>query len=279
MLSRDETKQDECRKRYPDVQYVLGDVCSGHTVDRVMQGKDIVIHTAAIKYVPDAEFNVTECTRVNVKGTEIVLMSAAWHEVPKVVFVSTDKACQPVNVYGMTKALGERLVCESGMWFPMNATYTRYGNVIGSTGSVVPVFKQQLRDQGYITVTDPHMTRFWMTVDEAVDCILEALGCESGCGVIPKARAMKMGELASAIAGNGDLVKVVGVRPGEKMHETLVHEQESVRASDCGSKLYYFLQPVGSVPSNHTFEYKSSAPYEWLDIESLLAAAEDAENV
>jgi UDP-N-acetylglucosamine 4,6-dehydratase len=254
-----------------------------------MLDKNIVIHTAAIKYVPDAEFNVAECIRVNVLGTQNVCMSAAYQMVEKVVFISTDKACQPVNVYGMTKALGERTVSEAARWWTdvkganTRYTFTRYGNVIGSTGSVIPVFKQQLRDQGYITVTDPFMTRFWMTIDEAVDCILEALGCESGCGVIPKARAMKMGELAAAIAGTDgrkdSLVKVTGVRPGEKMHETLVHEQESVRASDCGSKLYYFLQPVGYPPSNHTFEYKSSAPYEWLTIEDLLEAAEDAESV
>lgn len=277
VLSRDETKQDECRKRYPNVEYVLGDICNSATVDRVMQGKDTVIHTAAIKYVPDAEFNVQECIRVNVEGLERVLSAAAWHEVKNFVFVSTDKAVQPINVYGMTKALGERLVCEFGKWYPMRATFTRYGNVLCSTGSVIPNFKAQLAKNGEVTVTDPTMTRFWLTIEEAVDLVLEALVQSSGTGVIPKARAMRIGDIASAVAG--DKVRIIGVRPGEKQHEDLIHRQESLRACDMGSKLYYFLNPVGGIQHDFPFSYSSDKPWEWLSEHDLLAAIDDAESV
>lgn len=277
VLSRDETKQDECRKRYPNVEYVLGDICDDEMVERVMRSKDTVIHTAAMKYVPDAEFNVQECIRVNVEGLQTVLHWADWCDVPHVVFVSTDKAVQPINVYGMTKALGERLVCEQARWSHGSFNFTRYGNVLGSTGSVIPMFKKQLACNGEVTLTDPQMTRFWLTIDEAVDLVLEALAQSSGVGVIPKARAMKMGDLARAIAG--DHVKVIGVRPGEKPHEDLIHLQESVRVQDIGSHLYYYLEPVGTPPNHAPFEYRSDHPYEWLSCEDLMAAIADAETV
>jgi UDP-N-acetylglucosamine 4,6-dehydratase len=276
VLSRDETKQDECRKRYPDVEYVLGDICDSDTVDRVMRGKTSVIHTAAMKYVPDAEFNVAECIRVNVEGLENVLHWADWYYT-NVVFVSTDKAVQPINVYGMTKALGERLVCESSKWTSSKFNFTRYGNVLCSTGSVIPYFKKQLATQGEVTVTNPYMTRFWLTIDEAVDLVLEAFAQPTGVGVIPKARAMRIGTIASVIAG--DKVRVIGARPGEKMDEDLIHLQESVRVQDMGSKLYYYLNPVGSEAGGIPFQYTSSNPHEWLTCDDLLAAIEDAETV
>lgn len=276
VLSRDETKQDECRKRYPFAEYVLGDICDYDMVDRVMRGMDTVIHTAAIKYVPDAEFNVAECIRVNVIGLQNVLHWADWYDTD-MVFISTDKAVQPINVYGMTKALGERLVCEQARWSNAKFVFTRYGNVLCSTGSVIPYFKHQLACEGEVTVTNPYMTRFWLTIDEAVDLVLEALAQPSGVGVIPKARAMQIGDIASAIAG--DRVRVIGMRPGEKLNEDLIHEQESVRVQDMGSHRYYYINPIGTPAGGIPFSYSSNSPYEWLSCEALLEAIADAETV
>lgn len=273
VYSRDETKQDECRKRFPHAQYILGDVRDVDRLSMACRGQDIIIHTAAVKYVPDAERNVNECVDVNVLGTRAVLAQP----VEKIVCISTDKAARPTNVYGMTKAIGERLVCEAARFSSSLRVATRYGNVIGSTGSVIPAFFDQLRRLGYIEVTDPDMTRFWMSIDEAIDCILEALFCASGTIVIPKARAASIGAVAEAITKDEDY-KVIGKRPGEKMHEELVHEQESTRTYSEGD--YYYLTPNSMVESlQPPYSYASNKPREWITGDELMVAYEDAKCV
>lgn len=276
VYSRDEYKQVQCAQRWPDVKYVLGDVLNKDRLANCMRGADLVIHTAAVKFIPEAEYNVNEAIDVNVLGTRNVLQAAAEWGVKQVVVISTDKACQPLNVYGMTKALAERMVGEYARYYTGSTSYTacRYGNVIGSTGSVVPLFRQQALVHGEITVTDPDMTRYWITVDQAVDLILDACEASPGDIVIPTPAAMRIGDIANLF----DVpVKVVGVRPGEKRHEQLLHQQESVRAEFDG-KNYLLHQDTGLVYSE-PFVLSSGNPQVWLQPQAMLTAIQDAENV
>jgi UDP-N-acetylglucosamine 4,6-dehydratase len=275
VYSRDEYKQVQCAQRWPDVKYVLGDVTNQERLTNCMRGADLVIHTAAVKFIPEAELNVNECIDVNVLGSRAVLEAANKCGVPRCVAISTDKACQPLNVYGMTKALVERMVGEYARYAgPAGTQYTacRYGNVIGSTGSVVPLFRQQAETLSEITVTDPDMTRYWITVDEAVNLILDAANAASGDVVIPTPAAMRIGDIAALFQVP---VKVVGVRPGEKRHEQLLHQQESVRAEYDGKN--YLLHPTGVY--SEPFMLSSGSPKVWLSGNKMLAAMHDAENV
>lgn len=281
VYSRDEYKQVQCAQRWPDVKYVLGDVLN---VDRLTMalgsrdGYDLVIHTAAVKFIPEAELNVNECIDVNVIGTRNVLQAAGYAGVGRVVVISTDKACQPLNVYGMTKALAERMVGEFARYYSGRTEYTacRYGNVIGSTGSVVPLFKQQAEVKGEITVTDPDMTRYWITVDQAVDLILDAAKAQGGDIVIPTPAAMRIGDIAGLF---GVPVKVIGVRPGEKRHEQLLHQQESVRAEYDGKNYLLHSTEVVGKSYGEPFMLSSGSPQVWMQPETMLKAIRDAENV
>lgn len=280
VLSRDEHKQDLCKQRWPSVQYRLGDVTDPNCL-HVIKGMDLVIHTAAIKYIPEAEDNVEECIRVNVDGTRNVLGACERYDV-NVVCLSTDKATAPLNTYGITKALCERMV-GSAARRGVRCTAVRYGNVIGSTGSVIPLFNRQLRDQGYITITDPNMTRFWISVDQAIDLILEASN-NTQCGdvVIPKPAAMTIGELATLLVKNCSdwEIKVTGLRPGEKMHESLLDVAESVRAVDMDP--YYHLKPAWHKPvrlSEEAFTLSSNCPPVMLSDKWMLEAIKDSMEV
>ncbi len=227
VYSRDEYKQAQCRRKYKDVRYILGDVRDTERLALVADNFDFVIHTAALKYVPEGESNVSECISVNVGGTQSVIAAARAAEVERVVVISTDKAVAPSNVYGMTKALCERLVGETAdSYYGPIVTAVRYGNVIGSTGSVVPEFERQARESGCVTVTNPYMTRFWMPVDDAIDLIVLASNADKGSLLIPQPRAMELGHLVSAIVPDVKW-KATGLRPGEKMHEMLLTQAES----------------------------------------------------
>lgn len=277
IYSRDETKQDICRRKYPDFRYILGDIRDVDRLETSFVGHDIVIHAAAVKYIPEAEINVSECIDVNVQGTRNVLKAARRAGVHKVICLSTDKAVQPVNVYGMTKSLVERLVAEEAKHSKeMLVTGVRYGNVVGSTGSVIPFFRKQVKDNGTVTVTDPKMTRYWLSINHAIDLIIHATDTHSGNIIIPDLKAMKMGDLAALIAGNNP-VKVIGARPGEKQHESLLHFQESIRA--VRKHANYELFPTTFSGHSKPFELVSNKPVEWLGSDEMLAYIEDAENV
>lgn len=288
VYSRDELKQDQCKQHYgqDNIKYVLGDVRDYDRLLTAITSNDVrmVIHTAAIKYIPQAEFNVQECIDVNVEGTRNVLKAAYvscvnGHDM-QVVGISTDKACAPINVYGMTKALMERLFGEYAA-FGLYCSLARYGNVIGSTGSVIPKFKQQLSETGEITLTDPAMTRYWITIEEACRLVELAMTATSGSIIIPKPRSMLMAELAQALIDeycNDADIRVIGKRPGEKMHEALLHAQESPRARD--QHTCYELMHVGHIPSGDTFELSSEFPEGgWVTAQELTEAALDAELV
>lgn len=268
VYSRDETKQDICKRSYPGATYVLGDVTDlarlNHTLIRY--SVDTIIHAAAIKYIPEAEKNVEECIRVNVDGSRNVAEAAIMCSVDTVIGISTDKACEPINVYGATKMLMERLFREYGQLGVTKFVLTRYGNVVGSTGSVIPLFQKQI-EEGLVKVTDPHMTRFWISLNQAVKLIELALDAEPGQMIVPKAQAMTIGDLCEAlieISGEQSQVEIIGPRPGEKRHENLIHKYESVRAQDHGQ--YYI---IGDEVVGEPFVVSSGNPEVWLSREQL----------
>lgn len=269
VYSRDETKQDISRKAWK-AEYVLGDVRDKTRLIHTMQryGIDTVIHAAAIKYIPEAEKNVAECIAVNVEGSRNVAEAAIECGVDTVVGISTDKACEPINVYGCTKLLMERLWKEYS-WTDTRFVLTRYGNVVGSTGSVIPMFQRQMQE-GLITVTDPTMTRFWISINQAVELITTALALKSGEMLVPKAQAMTIGALAQSI-GQGCKIDVVGPRPGEKRHENLIHTYESVRATDIGR--FYV---IGNEIVGEPFVVSSGNPEIWLSDRMLASYMQEA---
>lgn len=279
VYSRDETKQDICRQQYPFAQYILGDVRDGDRLTAAMEGIDIVVHGGALKYIPEAELNAAECLAVNIDGARMVAKAALHTRVPRVVGISTDKAVQPVNVYGCSKMAMERLFAEvSG--FDTTFTCVRYGNVVGSTGSVIPLFRRQYAETGTVKVTDPKMTRFWMSVDEAIDLILIALRAVPGSIVIPLVRAMTLADTVRAAVGDDVPVEITGTRPGEKMHEALLHYQESVRVMKY--KAHFELLPVGldvGELGTEPFTLASHNPHYWMEVDEMRRLIADAENL
>lgn len=280
VYSRDEEKQASLKRRYPDVRMLLGDVRDIEHLKIAMAGHDIVIHAGAVKFVPEAEFNVHDTVDVNVFGSRNVAHAAAYAGVEKVIGISTDKAVLPVNTYGATKMLMERIFSEYSSNFDETIyTCVRYGNVIGSTGSIIPVFKDQLERTGRVTVTDPKMTRFWLTIDEAVGLILRAIDAPArGCTFVSKCPAMSLWDLANIITTE-DRIDIVGKRPGEKMHEELVAYAESVRTKNLGDGFLILPPTTPEVDVNESWTYASHSPARWIIAEEMRAAIEDAETV
>jgi UDP-N-acetylglucosamine 4,6-dehydratase len=277
VYSRDEEKQQQLRRRYPEVRCILGDVRDLERLTAACTGHDIVIHAAAVKYIPEAEHNVAECIAVNVDGSRNVALAAVRAGVKKVVGLSTDKACLPVNTYGMTKAIMERLFMEANRWSDTRFTTVRYGNVIGSTGSVIPLFRQQLADSGEVQVTDKNMSRFWLSVDQAINLICYALTWGCPATVVYRCPAMRIVELAEVMAV-GRPVKIIGIRPGEKMDERLVDYTESLRCVQDGD-YYALLPPIAEVNGDSPWTYVSSSPARWIEKDEMAAMIADSEEV
>jgi UDP-glucose 4-epimerase len=255
VYSRDEKKQYDMQDQYAGesrLRFVIGDVRDFGALMQAMRGVDIVYHAAALKQVPNCERYPMEAVLTNVVGAENIRRAAIAHEVSMVVSVSTDKAVKPVNVMGMTKALSEKvLLAEGAEEGPTRFVMVRYGNVIGSRGSVVPLFRQRIVDNRPLPVTNPEMTRFLLTLPEAIDLVFHATVHGRGghlyvrrmpaCTVLGLAQAM-----AKCCAGSPDYpIQISGVRPGEKIHETLVSEEEMIRAEE--SPWYYDIHPVGTL--------------------------------
>lgn len=247
IFSRDEKKQDDMRHLYqnPKIKFYIGDVRDCRSVDGAMKGVDFIFHAAALKQVPSCEFFPTQAVRTNVLGTENVLDSAIEHDVKNVVVLSTDKACYPINAMGISKAMMEKVAIAKGRQLGNgNGTViccTRYGNVMASRGSVIPLWMDQMEKGEVITVTDPNMTRFMMTLNDAVDLVIYAFqNGHNGDLFVQKAPAATLETLASAIKEllkKDTPVKVIGTRHGEKLYETLVTREEMARAEDMGN--YY----------------------------------------
>lgn len=243
IFSRDEKKQDDMRKRLnnPKIKFYIGDVRDKHSVDHVMRGVDYIFHAAALKQVPSCEFFPIQAVKTNVLGTENVMESAIQHNVKRAVILSTDKAVYPINAMGMSKALMEKVMVARSRGINGDGPVlcgTRYGNVMASRGSVIPLFVDQLKAGKPLTLTDPHMTRFMMTLDEAVDLVLYAFEHgNAGDIFVQKAPAATIEVLALALKelyNASNEIRVIGTRHGEKLYETLVNREEMVRAEDMG---------------------------------------------
>ena len=250
IFSRDELKQDDMRhyyqREYPEysnkLKLYIGDVRDRHSIDKAMHGVDFIFHAAALKQVPSCEFFPIEAVKTNVLGTENVLQSAVDYGVKKVICLSTDKAAYPVNAMGTSKAMMEKvIVAKARTISPEETTIccTRYGNVLCSRGSVVPLFISQIKEGKPLTITEPTMTRFVMTLEEAVELVVYAFqNAESGDIMVQKAPACTIEVLAQAVKeifGSKEETKIIGIRHGEKMYETLLTNEECANAIDMGN--------------------------------------------
>ena len=248
VLSRDEFKQHEMRIKLKDpdsLRFFLGDVRDLQRLQRAFAGADIVVHAAALKQVPALEYNPLEAVKTNVLGTQNVIDAALDNNVEKVLLISSDKAVNPVNLYGATKLCAEKLLIAANAYHrapksPPFFSAVRYGNVVGSRGSIVEILNSQ-KSGGVVTLTHPEMTRFWITLDKGVELVLNALNLMKGGEIfIPKLRAMKVADLISAVAP-GCETKIIGARAGEKMHEVLLNDDEVKRVKDIGA--CYLVEP------------------------------------
>ncbi len=257
IFSRDEDKQDKMRYDYPErdnLRFVIGDVRDRPSVERVMRNVDVVFHAAALKQVPSCEFNTLEAIKTNILGAQNIIDVALQYDVPKVVAISTDKAVEPVNAMGMTKALQEKLMISANLFKDGKRTVfccVRYGNVLGTRGSVVPLYKKLIADNKQLMLTHPEMTRFMLTLEDAMNLVF--LAYKEGVGgeiFVKKSPAHTVKDLAEVmvdeLGAKNKQVKVTGIRPGEKIHETLVSPTESLRTVE--KKEHFIVLPQISVP-------------------------------
>jgi UDP-N-acetylglucosamine 4,6-dehydratase len=287
IFSRDELKQSELQRRYADdtrLRYLLGDVRDLPRLVRATRGVDLIVHAAALKQVPAAEYNPFETVQTNVIGAENVVSAAIENDVPLTLSLSTDKAVNPVNLYGATKLCAEKIVSQGNAYAadsPARFATVRYGNVVGSRGSVVPLFLRQA-ETGELTITDERMTRFWITLDQAVRFVLECMALTGGGEIfVPKIPSMRVSDIAEALAPEAER-RVIGIRPGEKLHEVLVTEDESRHSYDLEDRFVilpeYASWPLREVSGKRMaegFRYSSDSNDRWLGVEELRAMAAD----
>ncbi len=250
IFSRDELKQYEMRQKYPEdkfpgLRFFLGDVRDRQRLARALDRIDFIIHAAALKQVPAAEYNPMEFVHTNILGAENVVETAIDSNVQAVVALSTDKAAAPINLYGATKLCSDKIFVAANEYAGsrFRSSVVRYGNVMGSRGSVIPMFLDQKR-KGRLTITDPEMTRFNMSLDDGVSLVLWAL--ENAVGgeiLVPKAPSYRLMDLAEAIAGKGCEKEFIGIRPGEKIHEEMITQGDSPNTIDIGE--YFAVLPIG----------------------------------
>jgi UDP-N-acetylglucosamine 4,6-dehydratase len=288
VFSRDELKQWEMRQEFGDdsrLRFFIGDVRDHARLRRAFGGVDFVVHAAALKQVPATEYNPFEAVKTNILGAYNVIDAAIDCGARKVIALSTDKASSPINLYGATKLVSDKLFVDGNAYAgskPTSFSVVRYGNVVGSRGSVVKVF-QQLAESGRIPITDERMTRFWITLEQAVDFVLRAFEEMAGGELfVPKIPSMKVVDLARALAPEAQL-DLVGIRPGEKLHEEMISVHDARRARDLGwcYALYPDVEwwsapdePVGK-PVPEDFCYSSDHNTEWLGVEELRKISED----
>jgi UDP-N-acetylglucosamine 4,6-dehydratase/5-epimerase len=289
ILSRDELKQSEMQQEFnaPCMRYFLGDVRDADRLVQAMRGMDIVIHAAALKQVPAAEYNPMESVKTNVHGAQNVVAAAIENEVERVIALSTDKAANPINLYGATKLVSDKLFVAGNNLAGGHRTrfaVVRYGNVVGSRGSVVPLFRKLLSaGASRLPVTDPRMTRFWITLSQGVDFVLQSLErMQAGETFVPKIPSARITDLAEAMAP-GMPLEVVGIRPGEKLHEVMCPKDDSHLTLEFAD--HYVIRPtiLLNVPVNHArngagesgrpvaegFEYNSGTNPQFLSVDEL----------
>jgi UDP-N-acetylglucosamine 4,6-dehydratase/5-epimerase len=276
VFSRDELKQSEMMKRFndPALRFFVGDVRDRERLERAMHGIDVVFHAAALKQIPSCEYNPFEAILTNVMGAKNVIDAAIDQHVSRVVALSTDKAVNPINLYGATKLCAEKLFVQGNAYGHGRGTafsVVRYGNVIGSRGSVIPLFAAQ-RETGTVTVTDPGMTRFWLRLEAGVTFAIRCAELMRGGEIfVPKIPSMRILDLVEAVAP-GCRVEVIGVRPGEKLHEALIAEEESRQVVELDD--LFILEPIypswtfagvdGGKRPGAGFRYSSDTNTSWL---------------
>lgn len=291
VYSRDELKQHEMRTagfEHPNLRYFIGDVRDLTRLRRAFNGVDLVVHAAALKQVPACEYNPMEAVKTNILGSSNVVDAALDTGVQKVLALSTDKAVNPVNLYGATKLAAEKLMIQSNAYaggMTSRFSCVRYGNVIGSRGSVVPLFLQQ-RGTGEVTLTDERMSRFWISLEQGVRFVIRCIEEMQGGEVfVPKIPSMKMTDLAQAIAPDA-IIRNIGIRPGEKLHEVLISEDEARTTIELDDMFvvqppaalwfgYHWSEKGKSLPDG--FHYASDNNTDWLsvkDIQTMVAAIE-----
>jgi len=248
IFSRDELKQFEMSQNFsmsqhPCIRYFIGDVRDKERLNRAFQGVDFIIHAAAMKQVPAAEYNPFEAVKTNIMGAQNVINAAIDQGVDKVMALSTDKAANPINLYGATKLCSDKLFIAGNTYGSRKDTIfsvVRYGNVVGSRGSVIPYF-MKFKNNGYLPITDPEMTRFWITLEQAVEFVLQCMECMCGGELfVPKIPSMNIMELARAIAPECE-TRIVGVRPGEKIHELMISRDYARQTLELDT--FYVIQP------------------------------------
>ena len=291
VYSRDELKQEEMRTIYgftdERLRYFIGDVRDKDRLKRAMIDIDVVVHAAAMKQVPASEYNPSEAIKTNVLGASNIIDVAIDRRVKKVVALSTDKAVNPINLYGATKLLSDKLFIQGNNYSSSDGakfSCVRYGNVVGSRGSVVPLFQHQKSSGKDITITDDSMTRFLITLEEGVELVLTAIELmKGGETFVPKIPSMKISDVAKAIAP-GRKIKVIGIRPGEKIHETLISKEEALHTYEY--KNIYIIRPISLFrePKNPIWkksklmkahsDYSSDTNDQWLKEDEFLKLLE-----
>ena len=290
IYSRDELKQYEMAQKFDDkcMRYFIGDVRDLRRLEKALDGVDYVIHAAALKHVPIAEYNPMECIKTNVMGAENVINASIKNHVKRVIALSTDKAANPINLYGATKLASDKLfVAANNIRGSQDTVFSvvRYGNVIGSRGSVIPFFQKLVRENAKeIPITDPKITRFWITLRQGVEFVLKNFKrMQGGETFVPKIPSMKMTDLAKAIAPNIPQ-KIIGIRPGEKLHEVMVPKDDGRLTLEFED--HYVIKPAIQFTKQVTFEknligeegkivvsdfeYSSDKNHLWLDRDRLL---------
>lgn len=282
IFSRDELKQHDMRTgglEDPSLRYFLGDVRDQSRLERAFAGITVVVHAAALKQVPACEYNPFEAIQTNIIGGRNVIDAAINQGVRRVLALSTDKAVNPINLYGATKLCAEKMFVQANAYSGANDSRfscARYGNVVGSRGSVIPIFLEQKR-RGRVTVTDPRMTRFWLTLEQGVQFVISSIEQMHGGEIfVPKIPSMRLMDLAEAIAP-GCEIETIGIRPGEKLHEVLVSEDEARNALEVEDR--YVIQPshpwwsrenwVRGKPLPEGFRYASDSNESWLTNQQL----------
>lgn len=289
IFSRDELKQFEMHAQwgedtYPNIRYFIGDVRDRDRLYRAFDGVDVVVHAAALKQVPAAEYNPIEAVKTNVLGAANVIDAAIDRGVQRVVALSTDKAASPINLYGATKLCSDKLFVAANSYSGGHNTrfsVVRYGNVVGSRGSVVPFFLQR-RKTGKLPITDPRMTRFWITLDQGVEFVLASLERMTGGEIfVPKIPSMKLTDLARVIGPDCEM-EIIGKRPGEKVHELMVGEDDASNTVEHDNyfailptarnwSAKHYIEKNGGRPCPEGFRYSSETNTEWLTVEQLEA--------
>ncbi len=287
IFSRDEQKQFQMAQeypaeKYPQIRFFIGDVRDRERLTRAMKDIDFVIHAAAMKHVPIAEYNPDECVKTNINGAQNVIHACLETNVERVVALSTDKACAPINLYGATKLTSDKLFVAANNitgWNPIRFSVVRYGNVMGSNGSVIPFFLNK-KKEGVLPITDPNMTRFNISITGGVEMVMHALKHAWGGEIfVPKIPSYKITDVAEAIAPNCEH-KVVGIRPGEKVHEEMITPSDSFYSYDLGKyytilpsktkwKLEDFIKEFNAVKVKEGFAYNSGDNEEWETVDSL----------